>query len=66
MGSCICRYSKYVAAGSNDGNIFIWNLNSKLETILGGHTNPFASSLFSIDWTKYCTIWCDVIKYFPD
>lgn len=63
------RYSKFVAAGSSDGNIFIWNFNGALETILSGTSkaavtavawDPFASFLSSTNRTRYCTIWCDV------
>ncbi len=36
--SCISPDSSFVASGSADGNLFVWNtMNEKLETILKGH-----------------------------
>lgn len=59
--------SEYVAAGSSDGSIFIWNINNgKLEKELkGGHTSnvnactwsPNGQLFVSCDKTKKLTIW---------
>lgn len=58
----------YIAAGSSDGTIFIWNTNGALETILKTNTqasvtsiawDPFEPTLASINRTRMCTIWCE-------
>lgn len=63
------RYSKFVAAGSDDGNIFVWNFDGALEKVLNCASkaavtsvawDPFVSSFSSTNGTKYCTVWCDV------
>ncbi|XP_055306333.1 autophagy-related protein 16-1-like [Sitodiplosis mosellana] len=60
------RDDDFIAAGGHDGEIFIWNINGKLETILKGSSaaavtavswDPFSDSLATVDRAKSCTIW---------
>ncbi|XP_059621761.1 autophagy-related protein 16-1 [Phlebotomus argentipes] len=57
----------YIAAGSADGAVYIWNVAGRLETILKDHSSavtatswhPFSSVLATVDRSKKCTIWTD-------
>ncbi|XP_055716111.1 autophagy-related protein 16-1 isoform X2 [Phlebotomus papatasi] len=64
----------YIAAGSADGAVYVWNVAGRLETILKDHSNgaffgrsavtatswhPFSSVLATVDRSKKCTIWTD-------
>ncbi|XP_066938381.1 autophagy-related protein 16 [Macrobrachium rosenbergii] len=60
--------ASYVAAGSSDGALFIWNVNSsKLERVLKDHTScvvacswhPNGKALVSCDRTKRVIAWSD-------
>ncbi|XP_031630954.1 autophagy-related protein 16 isoform X4 [Contarinia nasturtii] len=60
------RDTSRIAAGSNDGAIFIWNINGQLEGTLKENSaaavtavswNPFSSVLATVDRAKTCIIW---------
>lgn len=62
------RDTRLIAAGSNTGLIFIWNLNGNLEKILQTNSqaaitavawDPFGSSIAAVDRGKFCSIWGD-------
>ncbi|GLH02150.1 Guanine nucleotide-binding protein subunit beta-2 [Gryllus bimaculatus] len=59
----------YVAAGSSDGSIFVWNVrDNKLETVLKEHTAPVTAVSFyphggylmSVDMKRKAVLWADV------
>ncbi|XP_055322060.1 autophagy-related protein 16-1 isoform X3 [Sitodiplosis mosellana] len=60
------RDTSRIAAGSNDGAIFVWNINGQLEGTLKENSaaavtavswNPFSSVLATVDRAKSCIIW---------
>ncbi|XP_063243910.1 autophagy-related protein 16-1-like [Bacillus rossius redtenbacheri] len=61
--------SNYIACGSSDGSVFIWNVASgKVETVLKEHMSavtavswhPYSSTLVSVDKAKKVVVWGDV------
>ena len=62
--------SEYICVGSNDGTVFIWNVNnsSRLETSLREHDSsviavawqPAGNSLTSSDRNKRVIVWADI------
>lgn len=58
--ACRARFSidgQYVACGSNDGSLYVWNVNTaKVEKILSGNVGPMIACCWSPDGKRMATV----------